>query len=223
MSRRSIACIASILCLCLSGFFCPAQDKAKNTFGKVSPADFHLPSTALVDSSTGAVILSDVGEVHFVGNKSGWFSHVYKRQTRIKILDKRAFGLATVFISLYGKKDGDIEALSNIQAVASNLDNDQVVQTNLDTKDIYQTRSNEYYLQAKFSIPGVKEGSIIDYTYTITSDYNFNLPSWEFQWEAYPCLSSQYEVNIPQTMFYVLVRQGVHPYAVDKGSMGSMT
>jgi uncharacterized protein DUF3857/transglutaminase superfamily protein len=223
MSRRSIACITSFLCLCLSGPYCPAQDKAKNTFGKISPADFNLPSTTVVDSSTGAVILSDVGEVHFVGNKNGWFSHVYKRQTRIKILDKRALGLATVFVSLYGKKDGDIEAFSNVQAIASNLENGQVVQTDLNPKDVYLTRSNDYWSQAKFSIPGVKEGSIIDYTYTITSDYNFNLPSWEFQWEAYPCLSSQYEVNIPQTMFYVLVRQGVHAYTMDKGSTGSMT
>ena len=61
-SREPLACLMTFLCLCLSVTFCVAQDKAKNTFGKVTPADFNLPANSIIDSNANAVILSDVGE-----------------------------------------------------------------------------------------------------------------------------------------------------------------
>ena len=197
-----------------------AQDKAKNTFGKVTPADFVLPSRSIIDSNANAVILSDAGDVHFVGNKEGWFSYVYKRQTRIKLLNKKAFELATVKLYLYGAADGDHEVLSKVEASAYNLENGQVVPTRLDSKDVFLNKIEKDRTEAKFSVPGAKEGTILEYTYTITSGYIGDLPSWEFQREDYPCLESEYQVDIPQTLSYVLVRQGVHPYSVDKGSVG---
>ncbi|HEV2482559.1 MAG TPA: DUF3857 domain-containing protein [Puia sp.] len=191
--------------------------------GKLTPADFTLPAATIIDSNTNAVILADLGDVHFVGNKNGWFSYVYIRQTRIKILNKKAFDLATVGVRLYGGIDEDVEKLSNVSAVAYNLENGQLLSTKLDPKDIYSTRTDKKWTEAKFSVPGVKEGSILEYTYTITSPYDFNLPAWEFQSVHYPCLSSEYHVEIPQTLNYVLVRQGVHPYAIDRGSTGNGT
>jgi hypothetical protein len=211
--------IPTIVCLCLLVHICPAQDKAKNTWGKISPADFSAPAESpVITSSTGAVILSDVGTINFVGNKKGWFSHVYQRHTRIKIVNKSAFGLATVGIWFYNDGE-DPEKVSEIQAVAYNLENGSVTSTPLQSKDVFEEKVDKEYSKKKFSIPGVKEGSIIEYSYKLTSMYD-HLPSWEFQWEDYPCLYSDLQVEIPQTMMYVLVRQGVHPYAIDKGGQG---
>ena len=221
INRKLIVCYTTVLCLCMSSLGSFAQDKAKHTLPKLTPADFTLPNTPIIDSNSNAVILANVGEVRFVGNKNDWFSYVYTQQTRIKILNKQAFDLATIAVDLYGPKDGDIEKLSNVQASAYTLQNGQLQETKLDLKDIFQTRINSYYTEAKFSIPGVREGAIIEYTYTKTSAYDFDLPAWEFQWEKYPCLSSEYHVDIPQTLSYVVLRQGVHPYSLDKGSTGS--
>src|SRR6185437_3012949 len=148
---------------------------------------------------------------------------VYVRQTRIKILNKKAFELGTVSVDLYGESNDDRDKLSEVTASAWNLENGQLQETKLDPKDVYTTKTNKRWTEAKFSVPGVKEGSILEYTYTLVSQYNFNLPAWNFQSEQYPCLSSEYHVEIPQTLNYVFVRQGVHPYAVDKGSTGSGT
>ncbi|HXB94350.1 MAG TPA: DUF3857 domain-containing protein [Puia sp.] len=218
-SRKSIAPIAIILCLCLSSLPGNAQDKAKNALGKITPADFTLPVTPIIDSNTSAIILMDKGEVHYVGNKSGWFSYVYTRQTRIKIINKKGIDLATVKIRLYGR-DARLEKLSKVSASTFNLENGQIAQTKLDQKDIFQDRLDKERTQVKFSLPGVKEGSIVEYQYTITSEFSDYLPSWEFQWARYPCLFSEYQVEIPQTLSFVLVKQGLHPYAVDKGSEG---
>lgn len=216
--------IASTAILCLSLSVCAltslAQGKAKHMLPKLTPADFTLPANAIVDSNSNAVILADLGDVHFIGNKNGWFSYVYVRQTRIKILNKNAFDLATVRVGLYGK-DENIEQLSNVSASSYVLENGVMVPTKMDPRDVYSTRTDKHWTEAKFSVPGVKEGAILEYTYTITSPYDYHLPSWEFQRVRYPCLSSEYHVEIPQTLNYVLVRQGVHPYAVDKGSTGN--
>ncbi len=220
ISRSSIAPL-TLLCLCLCALHPFAQGKAKHTLGKLAPADFILPATPIIDSSSNAVILADLGDVHFIGNRNGWFSYVYVRQTRIKIVNKNAFGLATVSVWLYGENSENMDKLTNVEATAYTVENGQLQETKMDAKDIYPTRFNKYWTVAKFSVPGVKEGSILEYTYTITSRYDFDLPAWEFQYEQYPCLSSEYHVEIPQTLNYVLVRQGVHPYAVDKGSIGN--
>jgi hypothetical protein len=218
-NRKSIASIAIILSLCVTALSSIAQDKAKNTFAKLTPADFALPVSPLIDSNANAVVLSDRGEVHYIGNKSGWFSYVYTRLTRIRIINKKGIDLATVKVRLYGR-DAHLEKLGNVSASTYNMENGQLVQAKLDQKDIFRDKLDKEHTQVKFSLPGVKDGSIIEYQYTITSDFWNYLPSWEFQWAKYPCLFSEYQVEIPQTLSFILVRQGVHPYAVDKGSEG---
>ncbi|GGA87305.1 DUF3857 domain-containing protein [Puia dinghuensis] len=218
---KPLTYIAAIVCLCLLSDLCSAQGKAKNTWGKITPADFSLSAKSpIIDNNTNAVILDDEGSVHYIGSKTGWFSYVYTRQTRIKIINKKAFDLATISVGLYGR-DESAERISNVQAATYNMDNGQVIQTKLEAKDVFLNRMDKEQTEAKFSLPGVKEGSIIEYTYTITSEYWHYLPYWQFQWESYPCLFSQYQVEIPRTLSFIFVRQGAHPYSTDKGAEGS--
>ena len=62
---------------------CPFNTK----FGKIKPEDFKVQSS-LIDSSTSALILFDVGDCSFEGNTNGWFSIKYTRHARIKIFKK---------------------------------------------------------------------------------------------------------------------------------------
>jgi len=202
--------------------YCFAQDKSKVTPGKVTSADFSLPSNPIIDSNTNAVILSNTGSVHFVGNDHDWFSYVFKKQIRIKILNKNAFDLATEKVFLYAPEE-DPEKITDVAATTYSLENGQVIETHLNKQDVFTNRIDKERVEKRFTLPAVKEGSIIEYTYTITSDYEFNLPAWEFQSEHYPCLWSEYQVEIPQTLFYVFVRQGVHGFTIDKGSEGSVS
>ena len=213
------------LCLTLPQNYCSAQEKLKGQYGKVISGDFSTPPSAIIDSNANAVILSDIGSVHFVGNRSNWFSYVFKKQTRIKILNKKAFDLATIHIRLFTLDEDPehIEHVDNLSASTFNLENGQVTEIKLDKKDVFEEKEDKNWVLKKFTMPAVKEGSIIEYTYTITSPYNFNLPHWEFQSINNPCLWSEYEVTIPQALFYITVRQGVHAFAIDKGSEGHAT
>src|SRR6266487_1970974 len=108
----------------LSLFVCTiqifSQEKTNVNFGKVTAQDFIINSP-LIDSDTKAVVIADVGSTSFVGNKKGWFSFVYKRQIRIKILNKTVlepgFDVATIKIILYAKDEGK-EVLSDVNAVS---------------------------------------------------------------------------------------------------------
>src|SRR5579872_4595375 len=197
-----------------------AQDKPTAKLQPVTARDFSLPASPVIDSNANAVILSDIGAVHFIGNKKSWYSYVYKRTTRIKILNKRAFDLATVKVFLYAPYDAR-DKIDNLSASIYNLENVLVTERKLDKKDVFEEKASVNFIEKKFTLPAVKEGSIIEYTYAITSEYDFNLPSWTFQSENYPCLWSEYSVNIPHDLYYVFVRQGIHSFAVDKGSVGA--
>src|SRR6202040_3625078 len=133
-----IARLAILLILCLPHSYCAAQEKSKNQTGIPVPADFAV-SSSLIDSNTSAIILSDIGSIHFVGNNKGWFSYVFTRKTRIKILNKKAFDLATVEIPLYTPVE-DAEQLDNLAASTYNLENGRVAETRLDKKDIFENR-----------------------------------------------------------------------------------
>ncbi|HTL09301.1 MAG TPA: transglutaminase-like domain-containing protein, partial [Chitinophagaceae bacterium] len=194
------------------------QDKSQK-FDKVVPADFVLPASAAIDSNTNAVILADYGITTFKGNTKGWLSYVFKRKTRILVSSKKAFDLATVKVRLY--KDGDDkEKMDGLSATTYNLENGAVVVTKMEKSDLFSEQIDKNYLEQKFTLPAVKENSIIEYTYTITSDFTFNIPEWEFQNRNYPCLWSEYEVVIPSLLNYVFTKTGVHSFFIDKGSEG---
>jgi Domain of Unknown Function with PDB structure (DUF3857)/Transglutaminase-like superfamily len=208
-----------ILCLFSLQGSLYAQDKAKGRFGKIAPADFTLPNSPIIDSNANAVILTDAGSTSFVGNQQGWFSYVFKKHIRIKIINKKAFDLATVKIRLYSR-DEETEKVDNLSASTYNLENGNVTETKLNKNEVFDDKRDKHHAEKRFTLPAVKEGSIIEYAYTIISDFYINIPTWEFQSEDYPCLWSDYEVIIPQLLYYVTLRQGIHDYYIDKGEEG---
>lgn len=191
-----------------------AQDKLPIKFGKVKLEDFDVKSP-LIDSSTNAVIVSDVGFSEFVANANeGNFSLLFKQNKRIKIINKKGFDAATVIIPLY-VSDSKEERLQDLDAFTYNVENGKVVSTKVDKASIFTERKNKNWIFKKFTFPALKEGSIIEYACEIKSDFFFNLRDWQFQ-DEYPTLWSQYETSIPEFYRFVIMSQGYQPYAVKK-------
>ena len=71
-----------------------AQEKSNYKFGKLSPADFNLEA-AKFDSGANAVIIADIGSTSFEGNNKGFFTLVFTRFMRVKIMNKSGFFLPT--------------------------------------------------------------------------------------------------------------------------------
>lgn len=192
-----------------------AQDKCPVKFGKVAPEDFDL-SKNKYDSSAEAVIIADVGSSSFEGNVKGWFSLLFKRQQRIKIINKNGLDAANIQIPYYIASTGNSEEkIENLKATTYNLVNGTVVETKLEADQIYKDKLTKNWYVKKFTMPSVTEGSIIEISYIIKSDFLRNLREWEFQGE-YPRLWSEYQVNIPEFFNYVFLSQGSFPFFINK-------
>jgi len=68
-------------------------------------------------------------------------------------------------------------------------------------------------------MPNVREGSIIEYSYTIKSDYFFQLPSWQFQYSI-PVAWSEYTITIPEYFVYKQLMKGYEPLAINEKTTG---
>lgn len=191
-----------------------AQDKVNVKFGDVSEKHF-ASKVYSIDSNASAVVIADIGSSRIEGNTKGWFSLVYKHFKRVHILNKNGYDIANVSISLYSDGD-DEEQLDRLRAVTYNLENGKVVETKLDVKgNVFKDKISKNLVVKKFTFPNVKEGSIIEYEYTITSDYLTNLQPWEFQ-GAYPRLWSEYNLSLPAFFGYVFITQGSKNYDINQ-------
>ena len=198
-----------------------AQEKSKIKFGKITPEDFKQ-SVYSIDSSANAVVIADIGSTDMIGNSKGGFSLAFKKFRRVHILNKNGYDIANVVIAIY--TDGSAEEeLKSLKAVTYNLENGKVAETKLETKSaVFKDKISKNLVVKKFTFPNIKEGSIIEYEYTLNSDFTFNLQPWDFQ-SDYPSLWSEYNVSIPECYYYVTLSQGYQPFYIhdQKNRMGS--
>jgi hypothetical protein len=182
-----------------------AQDELNVKFGKITASDFQTAAPKF-DTGANAVILSDIGRTTFEGNGKDFFSIIYTRFVRIKILNRNGYHAADFEILLYNDRKGTDERLTTLKGSTYNIQNGSVQVTKLDDKSVFTTRYSKHYDQLKFSMPALSLGSIFELTYTIKSSNFSDPPSWIFQ-SDYPCLWSEYKVTIP-SFFHYYVKTG---------------
>lgn len=156
------------------------------------------------DSSAAAVILADYGVAGLqVTSLSATMN--LERHTRIKILTKEGLSSADIEIHM---NSGD--RISSLKAVTYNLENGAIVEMKISKDAIFKEKFDKYTDIQKFSLPNVKEGSVIEYTYTLYSESYWRFPNWRFQY-AIPARISEYWANIPDFFTYQKYMQGYIP------------
>jgi hypothetical protein len=184
--------------------------------GKVELSDLKMTSYDK-DTSAAALILFDNGVSEFEMNSKGEFQHRYKRHLMIKIFKKSALSLADMVVVLhkYGEKE---ELFSNLDAASYNLVDGKIVKTVLDNQNIFNEHE-KYRTIKKFAIPVVKEGTVFEISYTITSDFLYNFRGWRFQYD-YPARWSQYTYTIPEYLEYRPLFTGYLKFDVQTNAPG---
>lgn len=185
-----------------------SQDIPK--FGKMPKATIEM-EVYQGDSSAEAVVLFDVGSIEFLYSQNQGWQTVFKRRTAIKIFSKSGYDWANQEVATYKSNDGD-EVLSAIKGVTYNLEGGKIVKSKLEKTAKYSEETNKYWKTDKFTMPDVKEGSVIEFSYQITSEFFFNLRSWEFQ-SAIPTIYSEYTTMIPEYFNYRKLTQGYYQFA----------
>jgi len=175
---RKITLIYLLLTFFVFQNYAIAQTKPDIKFGKITVSDFNI-SFPIVDSNANAVVIADIGKSSFEGNNKGWFSLLFTKHKRIKIINKNGFNTANVVIQLYKSPVRSKEELDQLKAVTYNLENGNVTATKLDTKNVFNDPVVKNFILKKFTLPAVKEGSIIEFSYTIKSNFLCNLQPWD--------------------------------------------
>jgi len=158
------------------------------------------------DTSASALVLADYGESSIEFNQTTGFSLNFERITRIKILSKEGLDWATFNIPLYHDGGSD-EKMSGLKAVTYNLENKKVVSTKIKSDAVFKEKVDDNWDVMKVTLPNVTEGSIVEISYKVNSDFLTQFQDWEFQYTI-PVRWSEYRANIPEFFGYDKYMQG---------------
>ncbi|RZK97395.1 MAG: DUF3857 domain-containing protein, partial [Hymenobacter sp.] len=132
-----------------------------------------------------------------------------ERVTRIKILKKSGYEVATVEVPLYHQDLKD-EKIVGLRGFTYNEVGGKIEKVKLETGQAFTEERTKNLKVRKFTLPGVREGAVIEYAYTVTSDFLFNFQGWTFQREI-PTRWSEFKAEIPEYFDYKMLMQGYVP------------
>ena len=188
----------------LMAFAVQAQ-KPPIKFGDVSMEELKMMHYEK-DSSAVAVVLADYGESSISYDQSKGFRLKFERLRRVKILSKGGYEWGDFSIPLYTDGLAEEDVIS-LKAVTYNLENGKIVESKLKNDAIYREAVDIYQKNVKFALANVKEGSVIDISYKISSPFFYYFRNWDFQ-ATIPIIWSEYRVRIPEYFSYKKNFQG---------------
>lgn len=211
-------CRLLLFCFFISNL-CAFAQKDPIKFGEVDEKDVKATKYEQFPDAE-AIVLCDYGTVRF--DMSGDDMRVISEYTRrIKILTKAGYERAnhTVPFGVYGAKK---ERVSDIKGYTYNYENGKVVKTKLEKSAVTEKMVGKRQGEVKFLMPNVKEGSVVEYSYEIRSDFWWDIPTWYFQSNV-PALWSEYRVSIPEYYEFTKFSQGYQEFAVNENKNTSTT
>jgi Domain of Unknown Function with PDB structure (DUF3857) len=182
--------------------------RPKVVYGKISMAEIEK-SKYDIDSTTDAVVLYEKAttKISYEGNRG--FYHETEFFIRKKILKASALSQGTIELDYFKGAYDKSQSLDDIKANSYVIENGVIKKSELTKKEIYDEKSRGNYHTKKFTIPNVKEGSVIEYSYSkftpIMADNNPG--TWYFQ-GSNPTLWSEYEISIPNWIYYQITMGG---------------
>lgn len=204
---RKITPSMKIILLPLVLCFLAVSSFAQNfTYGQPLYDDLEFDRNK-IDSNANAVVLKEFGTTSIqIDDITGHLELIFEYHTKIKIYNKNGFDAANIVIPTY-KDDAREETIRDLKASTFNYVNGNFVETVMDNKAVFVENKSKYTKLTKFTLPNLKEGSIIEYTYKLKSPRLFNFKTWEFQ-SNLPKVSSEYLVYIPGIYNYNVSLRG---------------
>lgn len=187
-------------------------------FGEVTAADFQVKPVPNDTTAEAVVLYESVNTRYEYRNEK--LTRVAFFYSRVRINKKSGYDYATVHIPLTGK-GGDVEYASSIEGVTYTLQNGQVMKQKMDKAAVANEKVSDGMWIQKLTLPGVQEGCIVEYRYTLYSPNRETPPSWRFQQEI-PVVWSDYKVTISNYFHFRGVMTGYLPLAISKSTPVSM-
>jgi Domain of Unknown Function with PDB structure (DUF3857) len=208
----------SLTLWCMAVTVTLVAQKSPVKFGKID-SELVKMTTHLLDTTADAVVLMDYGITHFRYDDDKGFYFELERITRVKILTKNGLEYGDFDVSYY-RNSSTREKITNVKGYSYNYVNGKVEKSKLEKSSIFREEVNDNWDKVKVSMPDVKVGTVVEYTYLLSSPFTWNLQTWVFQSDI-PTVHSEYKVVIPQYFDYQLLSFGYHPFKVSEKKGGS--
>lgn len=198
----------SLLVLCFF-FLSEAKLWADNTpvkYGNVSENELNM-KVYDKDTSAAAVILGEYGELRyeFSNMKRNYVQRISKNG-RIKILNKDGLDYATIVISLFSNQNGS-QRIGTFKGCTYNMVNGKIEKTKIGFGDRLEEKKSDHVTETKFTMKNVKEGSVIEYSYELESDFYWDIEDWVFQ-KSIPVVASELMMDIPDFVNFNFTQKG---------------
>ncbi len=193
-----------VLLACLGYLSTLGQEGGGFPYGSVTMSEIEMTRYDR-DTAAAAVVLDEFGEA-YITDRDNSARLIFVYHVRIKIFRKEALSRANIEVPLWIDK-GYEEKIEQVRASSYSMENGLLTEHKLRSKDVFLEKLNDRVNVAKFAVPGVREGSVIEYTYTIESPFFYNFRSWTFQWDI-PKVRSEYWALIPGNWRYNISLRG---------------
>ncbi|HSP41179.1 MAG TPA: DUF3857 domain-containing protein, partial [Gillisia sp.] len=168
-------------------------------FGKVSTAEV-LEKEHPVEKDANAAVLHRSVTTYYEYQSATGFQVVTEVHERIKIYNKEGLKWANKEISLKG--DGtNRERVHAFKASTFNISNGKLVEEKLNRNAVAEEEISPSQSKAKFSFPAVKEGSVIEYQYTVKSPVISSIDDIPLQYTI-PINSLEVVTRIPEFLVF---------------------
>lgn len=100
------------------------------------------------------------------------------------------------------------ESVEDLKATAYNMVNGKVVKSRLKNSEVKKEKIDDDTWQVSFTVPDVREGTVIEYEYNIHSELFYRLRDWYAQCEipvVYACL----DMDIPSYLIFNMEEHGI--------------
>ena len=207
--KLSIICLSFIFSL-LSVAVC-----GQSKYGNVTIDELNM-SVYPNDTTAGAVFLLNEGEALFTyDERSDFFKVEYTIKMKIKILSEKGLDWCNQEIGYYEASRDTKEEIRGLSGTTYNLEGGKITKVKLSKEYIFDEDINNKRKLKKFTMPGAKVGSVIEFKYTVVSDFFYDLRSFRFQ-SSIPVIKTSYEIIIPEYFIYNINPQGYEAIKSDK-------
>jgi len=164
-------------------------------YGKVSKEE--VASTSYKnDSSANAVVLYREQHISYNFTKNKGFELMEEVFERVKIYNKEGFDWATRDIDYYVSSNGK-ESVSNLKGETYNIENGKLTSVKLDKDAIFEEEVSRYKERVKFTMPAIKEGSVIEFKYVRSSPFITSIDDIPLQYTI-PIQKLDFQIAIPE-------------------------
>lgn len=197
------------LCLSILLLFVSKINAQDFKLGKVSIAELEQ-KVHPKDSSAVAAILYKKGKTRIEYDVNDGFITLTDVETRIKIYKKEGYDWANQKVWYYNNGSFK-EKVSFSDAVTYNLVDGKIEKTKLKSDGAFDEVVNKFRGQKKITMPNVKEGSVIEFSYSVRSPSAQSIREWDFQ-SSIPVNYSEFKTYVPEYYVFNTKQRGyVYP------------